>query len=119
MFFLSPVRVLSLSKPTDYPSLYGERYSYKAVDGQIISDFNETDLWTKYPALLNKTEETQEFIYTLTCFQTGGVDKDPWLLVDLGKIYRLFGLKFYGKNSGLGEILINYFESCCTYSSAV
>lgn len=77
-------RELSLGRPTTSSSVYTS--SDKAVDGHFL-DVNQTS----------------EVDVNSTCFQTAGSETNPWWTIDLGAVYNILDIYFYGKLTDVGK----------------
>lgn len=86
-------RLLSFGKATDYSSMKGTQLSQKAVDGRAMIDVP--------PPASNETSAV-DFAFSETCFQSGGVENEPWWSVDLGSVFHITGIHFYGKITDIG-----------------
>lgn len=77
-------RELSLGRPATSSSVYTS--SDKAVDGLFL--------------VVNQTSEVD---VSSTCFQTAGSETNPWWTIDLGAVYNILDIYFYGKLTDVGK----------------
>lgn len=86
ILYLFKGRELSLARPVLSSSVYGDLYPDNAVDGRFLGE-----------------NETSAADVASTCFQSAGGEGNPWLTIDLGAMFNVVDIYFYGKRTNVGK----------------